>query len=680
MALLFIQTVRFGGHTLIHLPDSHRVWLIDSAFVETDNTLLQADTILFEDTLQRLQAWGNPILIFKKEGDTLKGSYLVYRLDTQQGMALHGRSFVQKGWLEGDRMYRLTKEEILVQHGTFTTCDLDTPHYYFASTVTKAIQNNMAIVKPLVLYIRDIPVAALPFWMFPIARGRKSGFLTPRFGYSSSDGRYIRNLSYYWAASAYWDLTLTLNLFERQKVQAALEIPYKRYRSFEGFWQGSLAQEFQTGNIRYSLMGYHTQTFSPRSKFTARVQYLSDERYIRDYSESRQEFLTTSIQSYASYSYTTSLLGFSIQANRTQDLARGSLSQTLPSLQWNLPGFSWKSLRIGTNGGFDRLHQAGPDTSWTRWGARQNLSVSLPFRLLHHIQVSPSLSGYALLMDRDRNGNPYPTYANGGISLQLSTVLYGYSLFGVKPFTVFRHTLRPSISFAYTRPDSGKHLLPFGGYGPTPGGTWSASWSLSNLWEGKTSQRVVQIARLDFSQGYNPQASPDRRWSNYTASFEILPGNTQLNLRGSAQLDHPTGTLQSLRLDWGTDFAFGYPMVWTASRDSTTGKMVYDRASWRLSTSLSYQKTRGFPASQFLSVGLSGKLTEHWSLSYNTGYDLTQGKWAAQQLGVSRDLHCWQMSFSWVAQGGFWAYDFRLWIKDLPDVKVSRGLFDLFLP
>ncbi len=678
--LWVFQAVQFGGQTLIYVPDSHRVWLVDSAFVETEHTLLRADTILYEDTLQRIQAWGNPVLIFKGEGDTLRGDYLVYRLDTRQGMALHGRSFVQKGWLTGARMYRLGEEEILVEDGQFTTCDLDTPHYYFASRTVKAIQNNMAVVKPLVFYIRDIPVAALPFWMFPIARGRKSGFLTPRFGYASTDGRYIRNLAYYWAASAYWDLTLTLNLFERQKVQAALELPYVRYRAFQGSWTGSVAQEFQTGTLRYSLEGYHHHTFSPRSKLTVRVQYLSDEQYIRDYSETRQEFLKTSVLSYATYAYSTPLLGLTVEASRYQDLVRGTIQQTLPAARWNLPSFRWGGITVSTQGSAERRTELSPETTWTRWGARQDASASFPFRVLRHIQVFPTLSAFALLMDRDREGNPAATYLNGGGSVNLSTVVYGYSLFRLGPLQAFRHTLRPTVALSYTRRDSGKHLLPFGAYAPNPGGTWSARWQVSNLWEGKTPRGVVQIARLDVAQGYTPEAPPDQRWSDYALNFELFPGIRRLNLRGSATLDHPSGTLLHLRLDWRTDFSIGYPMVWTAARDSATGNLTYDRASWRIATALSFRKSRGRPPSQFLDLSLSGNLTRYWRLSYATGYDLTQGTWAAQQLRVTRDLHCWELSFSWTAQGDYWAYDFRLWIRDLPDVKVHRGLFEMFLP
>ena len=679
LSLALLSSVQFGAQTLVYEPDSHRVWLFDSARVITENTLLYADTVLYEDSLKRLQAWGNPVLIFRDRGDTLRGDYLVYRLDTRQGMATRGRSFLQKGWLSGEEMYRLSENEILVRNGTFTTCSLRTPHYYFASRTVKAIQNNLAIVRPLWFYIRGIPVFYLPFWMFPIARGRKSGFLTPRFGLNSVDGRYIRNLAYYWAASPYWDVTLTLNLFERQKIQVAMDIPYRRYRIFEGHWQASAAQEFQTGTTRYSLEGYHTHIFSSRSKLTLRLQFLSDEQYIRDYSETREEFLKTSVYSYATYAYSHPLFGFRAQASRFQDLARNTLQENLPSLSWSLPALRVGGLTFSTSGRADRMTVESPDTAWTRWGARQDGGLSFPFRVLRYIQVSPSLQGYALVMDRDTAGHlaTYATYSGG---VALSTVLYGYSLFSLGPVERFRHTLRPSIQASWAPRNPGQHLVPFGSYGPTEGGTWSASWQVSNLFEGKTARGVIQLGRLSIAQSYNPQLPPEERFSDYGVSFEVLPGNRRLNVRGSAVLAHPDFTLKTLTLDWRTDFALQYPMVWTAHEDSASGKVVYDPAKWRLGVALSFRKTRGLPASQFLDLSLSGNPTRLWRISLTTGYDLGQGKWLARRLSVTRDLHCWEMAFSWTTQGDYWAYDFRLWIRSLPDVKIHRGLFDMFLP
>ena len=62
---------------------------------------------------------------------------------------------------------------------------------------------------------RDIPIIAIPFYVFSIRKGRHSGLLTPNFDFGlGGTGRSFSNLGYYWAASPYWDLTFSADYTE----------------------------------------------------------------------------------------------------------------------------------------------------------------------------------------------------------------------------------------------------------------------------------------------------------------------------------------------------------------------------------------------------------------------------------------------------------------------------------
>ena len=50
------------------------------------------------------------------------------------------------------------------------------------------IVNDKVIAKPIVMYIGNIPVAALPFAVFPHRTGRHSGIIIPRYGESAREG------------------------------------------------------------------------------------------------------------------------------------------------------------------------------------------------------------------------------------------------------------------------------------------------------------------------------------------------------------------------------------------------------------------------------------------------------------------------------------------------------------
>jgi len=142
------------------------VILIDSALVVKGNTTLKADSIVYKISSKLLFAFKNVILIVDK--DTLRGDSLFYNLNTKQGISFNGRTHVEKGFLSGEKMYKVTDSILHIENGRFTTCDLEPPHYFFYSKEMKVIRGDMAIVRPLILYIHDLPVFYVPFWFFPV--------------------------------------------------------------------------------------------------------------------------------------------------------------------------------------------------------------------------------------------------------------------------------------------------------------------------------------------------------------------------------------------------------------------------------------------------------------------------------------------------------------------------------
>ena len=63
-----------------------------------------------------------------------------------------------------------------------TSCDLPTPHYHFAAREVKWISRDVLVARPVVLYVRDVPILWLPFIFQDMRPGRRSGILIPQFG------------------------------------------------------------------------------------------------------------------------------------------------------------------------------------------------------------------------------------------------------------------------------------------------------------------------------------------------------------------------------------------------------------------------------------------------------------------------------------------------------------------
>ena len=67
-------------------------------------------------------------------------------------------------------------------------------------------------------------------------------------------------------------------------------------------------------------------------------------------------------------------------------------------------------------------------------------------------------------------------------------------------------------------------------------------------------------------------------------------------------------------------------------------------------------------------------LTQKWKMTFNSGYDFERKKFNETRVGITRDLHCWDMRLDWVPYGRFQSYNFTIKAKSslLQDLKVSK--------
>lgn len=106
--------------------------------------------------------------------------------------------------------------------------------------------------------------------------------------------------------------------------------------------------------------------------------------------------------------------------------------------------------------------------------------------------------------------------------------------------------------------------------------------------------------------------------------------------------------------------------------------------SLRIQYSINRNKTGFEDADIRQSMQFSGSLglTDNTQITFNSGYDFQANDFTATRVGVSRDLHCWTMSFDWVPFGRFQSYFLSIRVKSavLQDLKLEkrRSFFDFF--
>lgn len=99
---------------------------------------------------------------------------------------------------------------------------------------------------------------------------------------------------------------------------------------------------------------------------------------------------------------------------------------------------------------------------------------------------------------------------------------------------------------------------------------------------------------------------------------------------------------------------------------------------WNLSLTYTFSQTQNDPRQRFRSssvnASLSFNLTDKWRFSASGSYDFIQKQFAAPSINIYRDLHCWEMSFSWFPQGFYSGYRLQLRVKapQLQDLKIEK--------
>ncbi len=101
--------------------------------------------------------------------------------------------------------------------------------------------------------------------------------------------------------------------------------------------------------------------------------------------------------------------------------------------------------------------------------------------------------------------------------------------------------------------------------------------------------------------------------------------------------------------------------------------------NYTVNYSISYVNngTTGYRKNVTQTVGFNGSinLTPKTGVTFQGGYDIKNRKLTTSSISISRDLHCWQMSFSWIPFGFHRSWSFNIGVKaaSLADLKYDKS-------
>ncbi|HEX7402141.1 MAG TPA: LPS assembly protein LptD, partial [candidate division Zixibacteria bacterium] len=622
------DSIRYSADLIDYPVKDDLINLLGNATLQYDQVSLTAGRIVYQTREEILVAEGiktkvddttaveeSPVL--NDGNDKLIGERMSYDLHSKRGKVKMGVTNIQQGTYRGELLRKITDDVLLADDGTYTTCDKPQPHFHFYARRMKIIAKDKVIAEPVVMYIADLPVAAIPYYVFPIKPGRHSGFLTFDFGDLQVQNRFIRNLGYYWAASEYWDLKTAFDYYEGSGWLIRSQTRYAQRYVLNGSISGSYNRQTnwdlttftKRRHDRWDLTFNHYQSISPTLSLTGTGSFLSDKNYWHDLNLDPVERRNRSLYSQASLSknFKTSSLTFAVDHRWNLDTDEQTLN--IPVVRFNrtsLPIFSPKTA-AGETGSVERRWynsiyysfssnlrnynysiDKGDYFNRKKFTVSDNsLSLSAPQKFFGWLVLNPAFryqeTWYYIYQTNlsESSGIPGNGTARRGTystSLSANTVLYGTFNPKIGKLVGIRHVITPSLSFNW-QPEFNQHkeYLAYTGVGGSGSKSKSMGFGMNHLIQiktrsevnGKEVEKKVDLFNLNFSSGYNFLAK-QHKLSNLSTSMRTYAiKNLDFTFSTTHDFYDKSGDLKVLSPSWiyfSFDTHVGFRGSWEESK------------------------------------------------------------------------------------------------------------------
>ncbi len=263
--------------------------------------------------------------------------------------------------------------------------------------------------------------------------------------------------------------------------------------------------------------------------------------------------------------------------------------------------------------------------------------------------------------------------------------------------------------------------------GPTPRSAQQRmSISIGNLFQGlwrwKGEEKKIDLFRATLRTGYN-FLRDSLQWDNISASAtSMISRRFQLNATANYSMyENIPGSTQNRNIPFWKSSRYRFPRLLNYSINFSTsfhfqGKKKKDEqqttsapdtaevlnddllGTSTLSTPLGSNPEREQLASMTIPWDITGnidytyrwsapnrlerkftarirarvQLTRNWKLNYSAQIDFINRQLNYQRIEIYRDLHCWEMAFSWQPTYGFYNLEIRIKAPELRDLKLTR--------
>lgn len=444
---------------------------------------------------------------FKQGEETFTYDSLKYNFKSKRAIVLNPRTQYGEGYVYSKQVKRNPDQSIYGYQNVYTTCALDTPHFGIVAKKIKVVPNKVVASGPANIAIEQVPTPIfLPFGLFPISKGQRSGFLLPTYTIEENRGVGLMNGGYYFNLGDHVDLETRANIFSKGSWQVSGRSNYANKYRYNGtfiltYAYNKTGEEYELGSTIEKLFNVRWQHNSdpksrPTSKFSASVNAGSSS-FNANNTYDAQQILNNQYNSNITYtkSWANKPYQLAIGARHSQEARTGQVSVTLPDMSFyvaqfnpfqgkNSLGTKWYE-KITTSYTMTAQNQLNFTDSLFKLNrlsgsdfnnaVKHNIPISASYNVFRYINMTiggnyneywyskQTFKGY------DYTGDTVAEYINRGFfaardynaSISANTRIYGMKMFKKGGLMGIRHVLTPNVSLNYT-PDFAADPYNFG--------------------------------------------------------------------------------------------------------------------------------------------------------------------------------------------------------------------------
>ncbi|MGV0885859.1 LPS-assembly protein LptD [Acinetobacter venetianus] len=260
-----------------------------NVIIDQEGRTIRADQVTIDSTQTYANAQGRVQLA--QSGLLTQSDQINYNLKTQTGDLNNSFYISEQQHAHGhaSQIKRANENLVILKDASYTACPPEQkPAWRIQAKEIELNQDTgRGVTRGTKLYVKDVPVLAVPYFNFPIDDRRTTGILNPNFGYSNDGGAQL-TVPVYLNLAPNYDLTLTPSYMSKRGVKLDAEFRYMTENFGSGrIWGGYLPTDNQYDNKdREDLHFLHNWKINDQWSTNLEYNHASDKDYFSDFNTS----------------------------------------------------------------------------------------------------------------------------------------------------------------------------------------------------------------------------------------------------------------------------------------------------------------------------------------------------------------------------------------------------------